>query len=127
MWLYTQSDGSFYRIFPITPISVTPISKGYSGNGQGRNNPDMQHVKNVGPLPQGRYMIGDKFNSAEHGPECLPLVPDAKNVMFDRSGFLIHGDSTTNPGCASQGCLILPRIIRDLIVQTNDRELRVLA
>ncbi len=38
---------------------------------------------------------------------------------------MIHGDSTTEPGQASQGCIILPLQIRKKIWDSNDRDLRV--
>jgi len=31
---------------------------GYSGHGEGKNNPDMQHVKSIGPIPRGANIIG---------------------------------------------------------------------
>lgn len=108
------------------PFRLQPVSKGYSGKGDGMNNAKMENVPDVGPIPAGVYAIGIKFDSPDHGPECLPLRPDAANAMFGRSGFLIHGDSVTNPGCASKGCIILPRIVRDLIAQTLDKELQVI-
>ena len=126
MWVYAQSSGELFRIFNVVPIKLNLISRGYSGNGQGMNNYKMENIVNVGPLPAGFYVVGDRFDSPEHGPDCLPLMPDPKNNMYGRSGFLIHGDSVTNPGCASRGCVILQKIIRDLIVQTLDKDLQVI-
>lgn len=127
MWVFCQSDGALYRIFPITPIRFSSVSKGYSGNGNGKNNPAMQNVENVGPLPQGLYGIESPINSPKHGPTALPLVPDPKNTMFGRSEFLIHGDSVEAPGCASEGCIVMAKIVRELIWQSGDHDLTVLA
>jgi hypothetical protein len=126
MWVYSSGWGELFRIFNVVPIKLNLVSKGYSGNGAGMNNPKMENVPNVGPIPTGFYTIGMPFDSPEHGPECLPLTPDVKNTMYGRSGFLIHGDSTTNPGCSSRGCIILPKIVRDLIAQTLDKDLQVI-
>jgi hypothetical protein len=47
--------------------------------------------------------------------------------MFGRTGFLIHGDSLQHPGRASNGCIILPRPIRDRIAASGDDQLTVVA
>lgn len=82
------------------------LCTGYSGFGQGRNNPTLQNVPDVGPLPRGVYTIGSAENGTQLGPDALPLMPDAANEMFGRSGFFVHGDSLSHPGCASHGCII---------------------
>jgi hypothetical protein len=45
--------------------------------------------------------------------------------MCDRSGFLIHGDSFSHPGDASDGCIILSRPEREAIVRTGIKLLYV--
>ena len=60
-----------------------------------------------------------------HGPYVLPLTPDPENLMYGRDGFLIHGDSITNPGSASEGCIILPRSARTMIAASGDNRLEV--
>lgn len=117
-WLYGQADGKLIRNGQLAGV-------GYSGLGAGKNNPTMQSVKGVGPIPQGVYRIGDPFDSEEHGPFALPLAPDAANQMFGRAGFLIHGDSIEHPGAASEGCIILPRLVREAIAASGDRGLQV--
>ncbi len=42
---------------------------GYSGNGQGLNNPAAQNQPNVGPLPQGSYTVGGTTN--RRGPTLV--------------------------------------------------------
>jgi len=118
MWTYGQMTGS------LRGSTIGIIARGYAGAGAGKNNPDMDHVPNTGPLPRGKYTIGRPYNSS-HSPYTLRLTPDPKNVMHGRSGFLIHGDSIANPGTASQGCIILPRAVRQKIFESGDHDLQV--
>jgi hypothetical protein len=100
------------------------FAKGYAGHGIGKNNPDLQHVKNVGPIPLGWYTIeGEPFTHPRCGQFCLRLVPDAENEMFGRSGFLLHGDNAA--GTASEGCIVAPRAERELIVSEGYKRLQV--
>ena len=119
MWTYRQLTGALDRDGVIA-------GSGYSGAAPlGRNNPQMQNVREVGPIPQGRYIIGRPFDSDDHGPFCLPLVADPENEMFERSGFLMHGDSKEHPGCASKGCIIMPRDVREKVSYGGDSLLTV--
>jgi len=120
-WTFKQSTGELFN--PEGQV----IARGYSGFGPGKNNPAAQTERNIGPLPQGDYLIGSAYDSQTHGPYVLPLISDPKNEMFGRSAFLIHGDSKENPGQASHGCIILTRMIRVLIGTSNVRELQVIA
>jgi hypothetical protein len=99
---------------------------GYSGNGEGKNNPDFENVENVGPLPKGIYKIGKPYDSPHTGKFTLPLIPDIDNVMFGRDSFCIHGDSISEPGTASNGCIILPRNVREEINNCTDKILKVI-
>lgn len=100
------------------------LARGYSGHGIGKDNPDQQHVKNVGPLPVGWYTIdGEPFVHPKCGQFCLRLVPDAENEMFGRSGFLIHG--CNGKGTASEGCIVIPRAAREQVVSEGYRRIRV--
>jgi hypothetical protein len=117
MWTYSQGTGKLFD------PEGKHVATGYSGKGRGKNNCDMQHVRNVGPIPQGIYTIGKPYNSAKVGPFALPLTPDPSNEMHGRSAFLIHGDNKT--GTASEGCIILGRMIRDRISYSVERKLKV--
>ena len=83
---------------------------GYSGTGEGRNNPAMQGVPNVGPIPQGTWLWGTPYNSPNAGPNTIMLVPLPDNQCFgtqrDCSTFRAHGDNAEND--ASTGCMVLP-------------------
>jgi hypothetical protein len=102
------------------------IDTGYSGCDQGKNNPDMQAVFDVGPIPQGDWTIsGLPVNTAEHGPFVLTLTPANGTAAFGSSGFLIHGHKIGAPGTASKGCNILARTIREQIWNSGDTDLEV--
>lgn len=118
-WTYAQKSGGLQR-------DGKPIATGYSGAGVGKNNPAQQNVPNVGPIPQGDWTIaGPPVDTAEHGPYVLRLNPASGTETFGRSGFLMHGDSREHPGCASHGCVILPRAVREQIWNSGDRILEV--
>ena len=106
------------------------IGKGWAGNHAGKNNPDMQSVKGIGPLPVGLYTIGLPADHPESvGRFAMALVPDSANIMFGRSGFYIHG-SDQDPhkfGQESDGCIVAMRPIRGTINSDTDRRLRVVA
>lgn len=118
MWTYDQSSGQLWHDGNIA-------GTGYAGNGEGKNNPAMQHVHDVGPLPRGVYTIGQPHDTPNHGPFVLDLTPDPTNEMHGRGGFLIHGDSIRAPGTASQGCIILARAVRERIAASDDKRLEV--
>lgn len=103
------------------------IGQGYSGHGEGRNNPEMQYVSMTGPIPQGIYNILPPRDSVSHGPFVMPLAPAAGTDTKGRAGFLIHGDSIQHPGEASEGCIILPRAIREKIWREGDHTLKVIS
>ncbi len=120
MWTYEQASGRILH-------DGTEAGAGYSGAGTGKNVPEAQAIPNVGPIPRGLYVINEPHDTAKHGPYAMALTPDPKNQMFGRFAFLIHGDSAAMPGTASQGCIILPRPIREQIWASGDRQLTVVA
>jgi len=121
VWSYVQKTGTLLR-------NNHPVGKGYSGFDNGKNNPDLQAVANVGPIPQGTWtIIGPPFNSPEHGPYVMRLAPNKNTHTFGRNGFLLHGDSIEAPGCGSRGCIIMPRAVRELVWQSGETVLEVVA
>jgi hypothetical protein len=127
-WKYKQSTGEMF--FPGGSL----LAVGYSGAEGGKNNPDMQGIHNIGPIPQGKYnisLITDASGIAvdyEHKKSpVMHLTPDAENEMFGRAGFLIHGDSVSEPGTASRGCIILSHSERCQIAGSKDKWLEVIA
>ena len=119
-WTYTQATGDLAQDGEVK-------ATGYSGADVGKNNPTLQQVHNVGPIPVGRYTIEAPVDTKTHGPYVLPLEPDPTNEMYGRAGFLIHGDSVVRPGTASEGCLIFARTIREQVWASGDTSLEVIS
>ena len=119
MWALYQSTGEFTH-------DDVHVAWAYSGHGEGKNNPAMQSVPNVGPLPRGRWTFGPLENDHPHlGPDVMPLTPVMGTVTFGRSGFFCHGDSISHPGDASDGCLILAHNVRLAVADSPDKDLLV--
>lgn len=118
MWVYRQSSGFLWK-------ESKSYGPGYSGHGGGKNDTAAQYTKDVGPIPVGLYYIGTPYDTDEQGPFVLPLSPSAGTELRGRAGFLIHGDSTTHPGEASKGCIILNREIRQMIWDSMDHWIQV--
>jgi hypothetical protein len=120
-WMYQQSTGYL-------TLDGVLHSVGYSGRGEGKNNPEMQTVHNTGPIPCGAYTIGEAYDDLGGKGSCvLPLTPSPDNEMFGRSGFLMHGDSISHPGEASEGCVIMPPTARHDVDNSDDDQLIVTA
>ncbi|MFM0738160.1 DUF2778 domain-containing protein [Paraburkholderia xenovorans] len=117
-WTYNQRTGAL-----TAPDGQVTATDGYSGAGQGRNNPAMERERNVGPIPRGNYRIGSARHSVRTGAVSMDLAPNVTTNTFGRSAFLIHGDNLTHT--ASHGCIILRRDVREQINGSTDRELIV--
>ena len=98
---------------------------GYAGNGAGWNNPAMQDVPDVGPLPVGEYTIGPAYRHPELGPLTMDLTPDPSNEMFGRSLFRMHGRRFVGDVGASKGCIVMDEPVRHAVASGADRRLRV--
>lgn len=114
-WTYNQRTGQLKR-------NGTLVGTGYSGTGTGRNNPLYEGTRRLGPIPRGQYRIGASRNSARTGPHIMDLTPVGHNAQ-GRTAFEIHGDNSTHN--ASEGCIILPRAVRDRIAASGDTTLEV--
>ena len=122
-WRYEQATGKMFD--PTGVLVYTGYAGGNCGkNPEGKNNPLMQDVKSIGPLPKGEYGLGEVVLTSHLGPYAIPLIPSPENQMFGRGGFFIHGD-TTPSGNASEGCIIMPKIIRLRIYGSDDRLVEV--
>ncbi len=118
-WLYVDSTGTLYR-----PDGSLCSDACYSGHGSGINNPTLDNVKNVGPIPPGLYTIGEV--DEEKGPLTIHLVPDPANEMFGRNSFLLHGDNHFMNHTGSEGCIVAPPTARAEVASTGG-QLRVIA
>jgi hypothetical protein len=123
MWVWDQGAGTLSRDGAL-------VSRGYSGKGAGKNNPALQGMAGIGPLPRGRWKLVNIYDSANVGPRTITLhaadaTPDDTHDATGRGAFRIHGDSIRAPGTASKGCIILPRAIREQMWRSGDRDLEV--
>ena len=109
MWIYEQATG---RILLDNGDSVAVIGVGYSGHDEGKNNPVMETVHGVGPIPCGLYSIGDPHDNPDVGKFAMELTPLPETNTFGRTGFFWHGDSEEHLGAASHGCIVSSPLIR---------------
>lgn len=125
MWTYKQSTGEL-----LNPDS-SRVATGYAGgncgkNPEGVNNCSMETVHNIGPLPCGKYTFGTPVAHSQLGVFAIPLIPDPMNVMYGRGGFFCHGDTESMTQSASEGCIIMPRNIRNMMAESDDHQLQVI-
>jgi len=120
MWTYEQFTGNLFHDGEL-------VGRGYAGMGEGKNSPAHQSQKDVGPIPQGMWLIDQFFNSAQFGPIVCHLWPKAGTETFGRSGFLIHGDSSAHPGLASHGCIVMSNVARAAVRDSKDTLLKVVS
>ncbi len=122
MWVWSQRAGQMFR------DDGELVGTGYSGHADGKNSPDHQATRGVGPIPRGRWRITEMIpRYGTHGPFVLRLQPEPGTETWGRAGFLIHGDSVAAPGTASLGCIVLPRPVREALWRSGDRSLTVVA
>jgi hypothetical protein len=119
MFTYQQSTGKVFA------GDGSLLGIGWSGQEAGKNNPAMQDVANVGPLPRGRYTIGAAYHHPKLGPVTMDLTPDPANEMFGRADLRIHGSKEGDPEHSSEGCIIQERPEREVIAASSDRDLIV--
>jgi hypothetical protein len=121
-WKYSQATGKL-----INPAGSV-VGIGYSGNGVGLNNPAEQTEEGVGPIPQGQWTVESFFDDpGGKGPLVAHVKPATGTETFGRSGFMIHGDNAEENHTASEGCIILPRILREMVMSSQDRTFLVTA
>jgi hypothetical protein len=121
MWKFQQCDGKLFN------GQGACAGSGYSGAPGYVDNPADEQLKNEGPLPVGIYTITEPYMNPKTGPYTMNLVPDPSNEMFGRGDFRIHGDSIKEPGTASEGCIVLARVLRELIWNSGDHQIQVVS
>lgn len=109
----------------------TLAGTGYAGgncgkNPEGINNPAMQGVKDIGPLPEGFYTFGDLVEEGELGLYYFALNPDDSNDMLGRGDFYCHGD-TSIPRRASEGCIVIAHDVRREMHESLCQRIQVVA
>ncbi len=119
MWIYALKEHTLFR------DGVEISSALYSGYPPYVNLPDYTHLKDLGPIPAGDYVIGNAYEDAHRGKLVMGLSPSDKNHMYGRGGFAIHGDSVRKPGLASHGCIIANNPTRSMISKSSDKIIRV--
>jgi RHS repeat-associated protein len=104
---YSQSSGAYACVGYGADNGKDFSGTGYSGTGEGRNNPDKESEEDVGPIPRGTYDISQSYYSLNTGPITMKLTPNGNQNMFGRTDFRIHGNNATND--ASTGCIVMPK------------------
>lgn len=120
MWTYKQSTGE------ILDASMVVVGRGWAGQREGKNNPLFESVPDIGPLPSGKYAIGEPYLNPKTGPYTMDLIPNPSNTMFGRSVFRIHGAAFLHPEFSSEGCIIQIKPVRVAIWTSGDHDLQVI-
>lgn len=125
MWVFESSTGKLFN--PDGTFAASGYAGGNCGkNPEGVNNPDMQNVHDIGPLPEGVYTFGKPIEvHPKLGKFCIPLISDKNNQMFGRSAFYMHGDKASVIRAASEGCIIMLNAIRRACAASPDQQIRV--
>ena len=110
----------------------TLFGTGFAGHGDGKNNPDMQGVVGVGPLPIGVYhAVGMREHDPRTGWYTIVLEPEpmTRNYILslgrNPDTFRIHGDSMDHTGESSDGCMVFDRSTRLDFWKGDDKEIHV--
>lgn len=118
MWVFESDTGAISQSRKDGTYEL--VHTGYSGFLEGKNNPKLQAIAGVGPIPHGAYIVTEPYDSPTHGPFVMRLLPQKGTDTFARDGFLIHGDSNSHLGEASHGCIIAPLEVRKRIHASDD-------
>jgi RHS repeat-associated protein len=115
--IYCQCEHRMNCFDDETGKKVVDNANGYSGYGEGKNNPEKQYVEDVGPIPVGGYDIGAPYKDKKRGTgkTIMRLTKQDGTFTNNRGGFLIHGDNSGHT--ASHGCIILDYNTRSAIAK----------
>lgn len=120
IWTFEQLTGWW-----LDPSGKVIFKSGYAGRDAGKNNPDMENVKGIGPLPRGTYVASAPADDAVVGKYAMRLTPSDTNEMYGRNSFFLHGDAVEHPGLASHGCIVLPLNLRQKFWASGDHAIQV--
>lgn len=116
MWTFEQTTGKWFD-----PSGVY-VSTGYSGHGIGLNNHALEREHDIGPLPVGVYDQSEWFDHPKLGPVVCHLLP--RTYVYNRTGFMNHGDNKESNHTASDGCAIADHKTRLAREKSNDQVLQ---
>jgi hypothetical protein len=116
-WTYQQTAHSILR-----PDGSLLTDTAYSGHGVGLNNPSLQSVPDIGPIPQGEYTLSPFFTHPRLGNLCARFMPKPGSTTYGRSGFDLHGDNQYRNHTASEGCVVVDKPYRLEISHSNDTD-----
>ena len=94
---------------------VAPPDACFAGNHEGLNNPAMQNVGFIGPLPQGVYSVGDWGEHGALGPNSAPLT-QVSGDTYGRNNFFCHGPGGHDPSQCSEGCIVVEAEYRQKVI-----------
>ena len=115
-WTYSQGSGNL-------SYNGQFVGHGYSGYSYGRDNPDFEHITDVGPIPRGEYRMRRVF-SPHLRPPVIELIPLCQTA-HGRTDFRIHGDNAEANYTASHGCIIMRKETRMIVADSADDLLEV--
>lgn len=103
MLIYDRPNGNLLR-------DTLRIGKCYSGSGAGLDNPKMEAVHNIGPIPAGDYRLErcspEEIATMHKGPDVYRLVALDPEKLLGRSGFMFHWDNKNQDFSGSEGCIL---------------------
>mgnify|MGYP000633912234 CR=1 FL=1 len=121
---YDRKKGTFTITDLDTGKSIT--EKAFSGNGSDKDNPASDYKSNRGPLPAGKYLIGEAWSGGHsaggnntwfklYGPNgsggyvyrSKPGIP----VKTPSGGTVYRGEFNLHTGLASNGCITVPSYV----------------
>jgi hypothetical protein len=130
MLIHSQSTGIVTR-------NGQRIAKGFAGNDSrpkvnpdhihGYNNPAAQHLRFIGPLPQGLYKIAEWQDEHPGLGPIVAILVQVSGETFGRNNFRIHGASSSDPMNSSEGCIVLSHDDRVALRATGETLLQVVA
>lgn len=121
--IYDQSKGIIWHR---EGDQTTRLGRGYAGHPPFVNDTASERLVAKGPIPRGRYRVHRPFDHVRLGPLCFFLEPRKETDMHGRSGFFIHGDNEFGNQTASFGCIVLPRSVRQKLVDYAPIDLAVI-
>lgn len=117
MWEYLIAEG-------VLLLNGEVVGRGYSGAPGYVNNANAVAVKGKGPIPPGEWFFSRAPWSSK-GPQVLSLMKGTETETYGRTAFMIHGDNKRMNRSASNGCIILPRSVRDRMASDSPGRLVV--